>query len=117
MRHRRRLTAVLPASRSWARRRRRPPSPKKTVRIGDNYYLPDAVKVKRGTIVTWNWPGFDEAGDVHDVKLKSGPKGVKKFHSEAGVDRLHVQAQAEEARQVQDRLHAPRGDAHDDPRR
>ena len=26
--------------------------------------------------------GLREAGDVHDVKLKSGPKGVKKFHSE-----------------------------------
>ena len=57
------------------------PKPK-TIRIGDNYYLPDAVKVKRGTVVTWRWPGFDMAGDVHDVKLKSGPKGVKKFHSE-----------------------------------
>ena len=55
----------------------------KTVRIGDNFFLPDAVKVKRGATVTWKWPGFDEAsGDVHDVKLKSGPKGVKKFHSE-----------------------------------
>jgi plastocyanin len=57
----------------------------KTVRIFDNYFLPDAVKVKRGATVTWRWPGFDEAGDVHDVKLKSGPKGVKKFHSEAAA--------------------------------
>ena len=24
-----------------------------------------------------------ESGDVHDVALKSGPNGVKKFHSEA----------------------------------
>jgi plastocyanin len=54
----------------------------KTIRIGDNYFAPDAVKVKPGTIVTWKWPGFDEAGDVHDVKLKSGPRHVKKFHSE-----------------------------------
>jgi plastocyanin len=54
----------------------------KTIRIGDNYFAPDSVKVKKGTIVTWKWPGFDEAGDVHDVKLKSGPRGVKKFHSE-----------------------------------
>jgi plastocyanin len=57
-------------------------APRKTIHIGDNFFLPDAVKVKRGTIVTWKWPGFEEAGDVHDVKLKSGPKGVKKFHSE-----------------------------------
>ena len=55
----------------------------KTIRLGDNFFLPDAVKVKRGATVTWKWPGFEEAGDVHDVKLKSGPKGVKKFHSEA----------------------------------
>jgi plastocyanin len=57
-------------------------TPKKTIRIGDNFFLPDAPKVKRGTIVTWKWPGYEEAGDVHDVKLKSAPKGVKKFHSE-----------------------------------
>ena len=57
----------------------------KTVRIYDNYFLKDELTVKRGTIVKWRWPGFDEAGDVHDVKLKSGPKGVKKFHSEAAA--------------------------------
>ena len=54
----------------------------KTVKIGDNYFAPATLKVKRGTIVTWKWPSFEEAGDVHDVKLKSGPKHVKKFHSE-----------------------------------
>ena len=57
----------------------------KTVRIYDNYFVPDAVKIKRGTTVVWKWPGFDQAGDVHDVKLKSGPRGVKKFHSEAAA--------------------------------
>ena len=55
----------------------------KTIHIGDNFFLPDTVKVKLNAIVTWKWPGFEEAGDVHDVKLKSGPKGVKKFHSQA----------------------------------
>jgi plastocyanin len=55
----------------------------KTVRIYDNYFLPDALKVARGSTVVWRWPGADEAGDVHDVKLKSGPKGVKRFQSEA----------------------------------
>jgi plastocyanin len=52
----------------------------KTVRIFDNYYFKDELTVKRGTTVTWRWPA--EAGDVHDVKLKKGPKGVKKFHSQ-----------------------------------
>jgi plastocyanin len=39
----------------------------------------------RGATVTWKWPGYDEAGDFHDVKLKSGPKGAKKLHSEAAA--------------------------------
>ena len=55
----------------------------KTVRIYDNYFLRDSLSVKSGTLVVWRWPGADEAGDVHDVKLKSGPRGVKKFWSEA----------------------------------
>jgi plastocyanin len=57
--------------------------PTKTVRVYDNFFLKDRLTVKPGTTVVWRWPGADEAGDVHDVKLKSGPKGVKKFHSEA----------------------------------
>ena len=56
---------------------------KKTVNLGDNYFAPKTLKVNRGTTVTWKWPGFEQAGDVHEVKLKSGPKGVTKFHSEA----------------------------------
>jgi len=56
---------------------------KKVVRLGDNYFMPQTLKVKRGTTVAWRWPGFEQGGDVHDVKLLSGPKGVKKFHSEA----------------------------------
>ena len=57
----------------------------KTVRIYDNYYLQDKLLVRIGTTVVWRWPGFDEAGDVHDVKLKSAPRGVKKFQSEAAA--------------------------------
>ena len=57
----------------------------KTVRIYDNYFLPDSLSVKRGTMIVWRWPGVEEAGDVHDVKLKSGPRGVKKFWSEAAA--------------------------------
>ena len=56
---------------------------KKTVSLGDNYFTPQTVTVKRGTTITWRWPGFEQAGDVHDVGLISGPKGVKKFRSEA----------------------------------
>jgi plastocyanin len=57
-------------------------TPKKTLNVGDNYFAPQAVKVKSGTKVTWRWPGYDEAGDVHDVGLMKGPKGVKRFRSE-----------------------------------
>ena len=55
------------------------PKPK-TVKIADNYYLPAKLTIKPDTKVVWRWPS--EAGDVHDVKLKSAPKGVKRFHSE-----------------------------------
>ena len=55
----------------------------KTIELGDNYYAPKTVTVDRGATVTWRWPSFDQAGDVHDVKLKTGPKGAKKFASEA----------------------------------
>ena len=55
---------------------------KKTIQVGDNYFAPAKVTVAKGATVTFKWPSAEEAGDVHDVKLKSGPKGVKKFHSE-----------------------------------
>ena len=55
------------------------PKPK-TVKIADNYYTPAKLTVRKGTRVTWRWP--EVAGDVHDVKLKSAPNGVKKFHSQ-----------------------------------
>ena len=60
----------------------RAPKPRK-VALADNYYLPAKLTVKPGTRITWRWS--DDAYDVHDVKLKAGPKGVKKFHSEPGT--------------------------------
>ena len=56
---------------------------RKTVTVGDNYFAPKTVTVDRGTTVTWRWPGYDQAGDVHDIGLMAGPKGVKRFRSEA----------------------------------
>ena len=55
----------------------------RSVEVADNYYLPDRMTVKKGTTVTWKWPD-DVAIDVHDVKLKSAPKGVRKWQSEPG---------------------------------
>ena len=54
-------------------------APRKVVGIYDNFYLPAKTTVKRDTVVVWKWP--DYAGDVHDVKLKERPKGVKSFWS------------------------------------
>ena len=56
------------------------PKPK-IVTVNDNYFQPDSLKVKPDTVVKWKWPS-DMAIDVHDVKLKSAPKGVKKWQSE-----------------------------------
>jgi plastocyanin len=53
----------------------------KTVKLHDNYFTPLDLKVSKGTTVKWKWPA--DPIDVHDVKLKKGPEGVKKFHSEA----------------------------------
>jgi len=50
------------------------------VLIQDNFYLPAKLTVARGATVRWRWP--DEPIDVHDVKLRSGPRGVKRFRSE-----------------------------------
>ena len=57
----------------------RAPKPR-TVALADNYYLPATLKVKPGTRIVCHWG--DDAFDVHDVKLKAAPRGVKKFHSE-----------------------------------
>jgi len=53
---------------------------RKTVEVNDNYYSPGKLTVKVGTTVRWHW-SVDEA-DVHDVKLKKAPRGVRKFQSD-----------------------------------
>jgi plastocyanin len=55
-------------------------TPKKTVKVGDYFLAPGKTTVRPGTKVTWKW--LSSNGDTHDVKLKKGPKGVKKFHSQ-----------------------------------
>jgi plastocyanin len=54
---------------------------RRTVKLFDNYYLPLKLTVNKGSTITWKWP-TDLPLDVHDVKLESGPRGVKKFQSE-----------------------------------
>jgi plastocyanin len=50
------------------------------VSVNDNYYGPTKLTVHVGDTVDWHWA--DEITDVHDVSVKSAPKGVKKFHSD-----------------------------------
>jgi plastocyanin len=68
--------ALVPAAVAGAGRTR-------TIAIGDNFYAPAKVTVKVGTTVRWKWP--NDTGDSHDVKLKTGPKGVKRFHSQSAA--------------------------------
>ncbi len=50
------------------------------VTVNDNYYGPSKLTVHVGDSVDWVWT--DEVTDVHDVKLNSAPRGVKKFASD-----------------------------------
>jgi len=53
---------------------------KKTVKVLDDYFTPIKLKVPRKSRIVWKWDAYN--GNTHDVKLKSGPDGVKKFHSD-----------------------------------
>jgi plastocyanin len=53
---------------------------KKTVKVGDYYLAPTKLTVPKGSTITWKWQA--ENGDSHDVKLKKGPSGVKRFRSD-----------------------------------
>jgi plastocyanin len=66
--------AVLPAQAAT----RKPV--KKIVDIGDYYFSPEKLTVKKDTYVIWRWPSG--GGDGHNVVLRKGPKGVKKFASD-----------------------------------
>jgi len=71
---------VLPAQ--GASRKPKPVS----VKVGDDFYScthcghPPKLTIRRGTTVVWHWSDANQ--DVHDVRLKSGPKHVRKFRSE-----------------------------------
>jgi plastocyanin len=51
-----------------------------TVKVGDDYFAPLTKTVKPGTKVVWKWSAVNS--NTHDVKLKKGPRGVKRFHSD-----------------------------------
>jgi plastocyanin len=72
--------AVVPAASDAAATA---PAPVKRVTVGDDYFGPTQLKVKPGTKVVWKWLSVN--GNTHDVKLKRGPKGAAKFHSDAAA--------------------------------
>ena len=55
---------------------------KNTVTIGDNFFRPPKLTVKRGTVVTWQWTGMN----THNVTFRSLHKHSKTQTS--GVFRL-----------------------------
>jgi plastocyanin len=52
----------------------------RTVSVNDNYYGPSKLTVHVGDTVRWHWS--EDETDVHDVKLSSAPRGVKRFQSD-----------------------------------
>lgn len=51
----------------------------KTVGVVDYAFTPAKLTVRPGTKIVWKWDSANSA--PHDVKLRSAPKGVKKFTS------------------------------------
>ena len=45
------------------------------MKVKDDFYKPDNVKIKKNGKVTWKW---GQVFNNHNVTLKKGPKGVKK---------------------------------------
>jgi plastocyanin len=50
----------------------------KSVKVGDFFFHPGRMTIRRGTKVTWNWVGFIG----HNVTVKKGPA---RFHSKTQV--------------------------------
>jgi plastocyanin len=55
---------------------------RKTVHVLDNYFQPAKLTVNFGSTVTWRWDPY--AAEIHDVKLVSAPRGVKRWQSDPG---------------------------------
>ena len=53
---------------------------RRTVDVGDFFFAPTRLTVDKGSVITWRW--LDDNVDLHDVKLRSGPSGVRKWKSE-----------------------------------
>lgn len=51
----------------------------KTIKVGDDFFAPGKVTLRRGTTMVWKWSTAN--GDTHDVQLVRAPHGVRRFHS------------------------------------
>jgi plastocyanin len=73
--------AIVAASSGAAR----PSNKTATVTVADDYFAPEAVKIKKGSKVKYIWS--DANLDSHNVHLQKAPKGVKKkdFRSVTGT--------------------------------
>ena len=56
------------------------PVAKRTVQVADDYFLPPRLTVRPRTRIVWRWLPENEA--THDVKLRRGPTGVRRFQSD-----------------------------------
>jgi plastocyanin len=57
-------------------------TPTKKVTVGDNFFKPKTLTIKRGTKVTWVWHSF---GIFHNVTVKSGPVKFRSHNKSGGT--------------------------------
>lgn len=69
------LTALATVPAQGAKKK----APSKTVGVIDYAFTPAKLTVRPGTKIVWKWDKANSA--PHDVSLKKGPKGVKRFTS------------------------------------
>jgi plastocyanin len=74
--------AAVPAATAGGAAKKAPKP--RVVKVADDYFAPAKItNVSRGRTVAWRWLAVN--GNTHDVKLRKGPKGFKRFHSAAAT--------------------------------
>ena len=72
-------TAAVPAATAGTAAKTAPKP--RVVKVADDYFAPARItNMSRNRVVQWKWLNVN--GNTHDVKLRRGPKGFKKFHSD-----------------------------------
>ncbi len=80
----------IPATGAAKPRHHKPAKPK-IVKVADDYYSPTTLTVHKSASIRWAWSYSNY--DTHNVRLKKGPRGVKKsvFRSPTGAVGIHFQ--------------------------